>query len=94
MKIVIGDPKSKKSYQIEVPKDKEGALMGLKIGDELEGGLVGAAGYKLLITGGSDGDGTPMREDIKGAHRGRALLSSGSGFGTGFGSDSVVKVHM
>ena|SRR3989338_131555 len=83
MKIVIGDPKSKRSYQVEVPKDKEGALTGLKIGDELEGGIVGAAGYKLAITGGSDKDGTPMRRDIKGAQRVRALLSGGAGFGTG-----------
>ncbi|RLG19798.1 30S ribosomal protein S6e [Candidatus Micrarchaeota archaeon] len=83
MKMVIGDPKSKRSYQVEVPADKQGSLMGLKIGDTVEGGVVGAAGYKLQITGGSDGDGTPMRSDIKGAHRVNALLSSGAGFGTG-----------
>jgi len=47
MKIVIGDPKSKKSCQAEVPKEKQGALVGLKIGDSVDGGLVGASGYKL-----------------------------------------------
>jgi len=81
MKIVIGDPKSKKSYQAEVPAEKQSSFIGLKIGDSMEGGLVGANGYTFEITGGSDSDGIPMRPDLKGAHRIKALLSSGPGFG-------------
>lgn len=83
MKIVIGDPKSKKSCQAEVPKEKQGALVGLKIGESVDGGLVGAGGYKFQITGGSDSDGVPMRPDLKGAQKVSALLSSGVGFGKG-----------
>ena len=83
MKISMGDPKSKKSYQGEVPADKLASLIGVKIGDTLEGALVGASGYKFLITGGSDKDGFPMRKDIRGGQRVRALLSSGTGFGHG-----------
>lgn len=82
MKIVVSDPKEGKSYQAEVPKDKEGALIGRKIGDEVDGGIVGAAGYTLTITGGSDFAGFPMRGDVGGPKRMSALLSSGTGFRT------------
>jgi small subunit ribosomal protein S6e len=71
------------SFQGEVPKDKETALLGLKVGDSFDGGMVGATGYKLQVTGGSDKDGFPMRGDLRGAQRTRALLSSGTGFGHG-----------
>ena len=80
MKIVISDPKEGKSYQADVPKDKEGALIGKKIGDEIDGGIVGAAGYALTIQGGSDFAGFPMRKDIGGPKRMKALLSYGPGF--------------
>ncbi|MFA6036460.1 MAG: 30S ribosomal protein S6e [Candidatus Micrarchaeia archaeon] len=83
MKISIGDPKSKKSYQADVPADKVASLIGMKVGDALEGALVGAGGYKFQITGGSDKEGFPMRGDLRGGQRVRALLSSGTGFGHG-----------
>jgi small subunit ribosomal protein S6e len=37
-------------------------------------------GYKLVITGGSDKDGMPMRGDLPGAVRRRILVSSGVGY--------------
>ena len=80
MKVVISDPKTGKSYQTEIAKDKETSLVGMKLGDPLEGGAVGAAGYKLKITGGSDNDGFPMRSDLKGGRKARLLLSGGVGF--------------
>ena len=79
MKVVISDGKTGRSYQVELPKEKEGAVVGLKIGDQLEGALVGAAGYKLQITGGSDKDGVPMRPDVAGGRRMHTILSSGPG---------------
>lgn len=82
MKLVISDPKTGKSYQAEVPKEKEGALIGRKIGDSIEGAIVGADGYKLQITGGSDSTGVPMRKDIPGGRRIYAILSSGPGIRT------------
>ena len=81
MKIVISDPKSGKSYGIEVPKDKESDFIGKKIGEKLEGGLVGADGYELSITGGSDISGFPMRRDVSGPRRIGVILSSGTGIG-------------
>jgi small subunit ribosomal protein S6e len=80
MKVVISDPKTGRSYQTEITKEKETALSGLKIGDPLDGGAVGASGYKLQITGGSDKDGFPMRKDLRGARKARLLLSGGVGF--------------
>lgn len=79
MKIVVGE-KSGKSYQVEIPKEKDAMLVGKKIGEEFDGGLVGAAGYTLKITGGSDISGFPMRDDVSGSRRASVVLSSGVGF--------------
>ena len=79
MRIVISES-SGKSYQAELPKDKEASVLGKRIGDELDGNLVGAAGYTLLLTGGSDGSGFPMRVEVHGSARKQVLLSDGVGF--------------
>lgn len=78
MRIVISEP-SGKSYQVELAKDKEASLVGKKIGDDLDGNLVGAAGYTLQLTGGSDGSGFPMREEVHGSGRKSILTSDGVG---------------
>jgi len=80
MKIVIGDPKSGKCFGLEIPKDKESHFIGKKISDKVEGGLVGADGYELVITGGSDMAGFPMRRDVSGPRRVGVILSSGAGY--------------
>jgi small subunit ribosomal protein S6e len=80
MKLVISDPKDGKSYQVEIPKESEARLVGTKMGQTIDAGFLGAPGYKLLVTGGSDKEGFPMRSDIPGARRGKFLLSSGQGF--------------
>ncbi len=79
MRIVISEA-SGKSYQLELPKDKEANIVGKKIGDELEGNLVGAAGYALVMTGGSDNAGFPMRSDVHGSARKQILTNDGVGF--------------
>jgi len=80
MKIVISETETGKSYQTELEKGKIGALLGKKLGEKLEGGLVGAAGYELEITGGSDLSGFPMRKDVSGPRRTDVLLSGGVGY--------------
>ena len=80
MKIVISDTKTGKTYQKELEKEKEGRIVGSSIGDEIDGGIVGAAGYKLKITGGSDISGFPMRNDLPGTVRANLLLTKGIGF--------------
>jgi small subunit ribosomal protein S6e len=79
MRVVISEP-SGKSYQVELAKDKESSLVGKKIGDELDGNLVGAAGYTLELTGGSDNSGFPMRVEVHGAAKKLILTSDGVGF--------------
>ena len=79
-KIVVSDPKTGKAKSVEVEGDKATPLIGRKIGDLVDGAIVGMPGVKLLITGGSDKDGFPMRPDIHGGVKTRVLLSGGVGF--------------
>jgi small subunit ribosomal protein S6e len=76
-KICINEPKAKKSWQVE--KDVP-SLIGLKIGDKFDGAPMGLPGFTLEVTGGSDKDGFPMRYDLQGSIRKKALLTSGPGF--------------
>jgi len=78
-KLVVSDPKTRKTYQKEVPQ-KESGLLNRKIGDKVKGDFLGLSGYELEITGGSDKQGFPMRPDIQGIARKRALLTGGPGF--------------
>ncbi len=82
MRIVISDPKTGKSYQAEVPSDREFEVSGKKIGEVIDGSVVGAAGYRLELTGGSDGSGFPMRRDIRAPGRKKVLITEGVGFHT------------
>ncbi|UCD03086.1 MAG: 30S ribosomal protein S6e [Candidatus Aenigmatarchaeota archaeon] len=76
-KLVVSDPKSRKSYQKEVSGE---GIIGKKIGDKFSGSAAGLDGYELQITGGSDKDGFPMRKDVDGGGRKRILLSGPPGF--------------
>ena len=60
-----------------VQLQKIDSLVGKKIGDEFEGGLIGFPGYTLRITGGSDTSGIPMRFDVHGPVKKRILLMRG-----------------
>ena len=66
MKIVYSDPKSGRSAQVELDKEKSALMLNYKIGDVIEGDLVGIHGCKLKITGGSDSSGFPMDRSIQG----------------------------
>ncbi|MBI4416685.1 MAG: 30S ribosomal protein S6e [Euryarchaeota archaeon] len=79
-KAVINDPKAGKSYQRAVSGHLANSLLGKKIGDEIDGLFVQLPGYKLVITGGSDKDGFPMRADLTGPRRRGVLVSGGVGF--------------
>jgi len=72
--------KDGKSKQIEIPEDRQNTLFGKKIGDVLDGSVLGFQGVKIKITGGSDKDGFPMRSDFPGMRRKRVLLTGGVGF--------------
>ena len=55
-------------------------LYGKKIGETIEGDNVGMPGFKLVITGGSDTDGFPMRRDVDGRLRKRILIAPSTGY--------------
>ncbi|MDD5022972.1 MAG: 30S ribosomal protein S6e [Candidatus ainarchaeum sp.] len=80
MKLVISEPKTGKSYQVELSEDKKAFLLDKKIGEKVEGSLIGADGYEMEITGGSDDSGFPMRNDIYGSRKVRAHLGKGVGY--------------
>ncbi len=79
-KLVVSDPKSGKAYNIDVTGAKSNKFVGKPIGSEVEGDAAGLPGYTLMITGGSDKDGVPMRKDLPGQVRRRILVSGGTGY--------------
>lgn len=80
LKIVVSDPKTGRAYNVDASTGVAGAIVGKRIGDELDGGALGLAGYKITITGASDRTGTPARKSLPGAGRKRLLLANGVGF--------------
>lgn len=80
MLVVVSEPSTGKAYTLELKGPMAQGVVGRSIGDTVDGGLVGLAGYTLRITGGSDKDGFPMRRDMPGAVRKRLLIGGGVGF--------------
>ncbi|MEK6937262.1 MAG: 30S ribosomal protein S6e [Nanoarchaeota archaeon] len=75
-KFVISDPKTGKSYQKAVNNEW---FIGKKIGDKVEGNLIGLKNFELLITGGSDKAGFPMRKGVDISGRKKILSGKGTG---------------
>ena len=79
-KAIVNDVKTGKSYNVTVSGHHANSLIGKNIGEVVDGIVVGLPGYKMKITGGSDGNGTPMRSDLPGTKRVKLLLSDSKGF--------------
>lgn len=79
-KLVVSDPKSGKAYNVDVTGPKVNKFIGKPIGSEIDGDSAGLAGYTLVITGGSDKDGVPMRRDLPGQPRRKVLVAGGTGY--------------
>jgi small subunit ribosomal protein S6e len=75
----VSDPKTSKSQSMELKDQQAQPLLGLKIGDEVDGSLFGLQG-RIKITGGSDKAGFPMRADISGGVKKYVLMTKGIGF--------------
>ena len=75
-KFVISDPKTGKSYQKALNSEW---FIGKKIGDKVEGNLFGLKNFELIITGGSDKAGFPMRKGVDIVGRKRILSGKGTG---------------
>jgi len=78
-KVVVADPKTGKSQSMEVKDQQAQPLLGLRIGEELDGSLLGLTG-KVKISGGSDKAGFPMRSDVMGGVKKYVLMTRGIGF--------------
>ncbi len=79
-KLVVSDPKSGKAYNVDITGPKVNKFIGKPIGSEIDGDSAGLAGYTLVITGGSDKDGVPMRHDLPGQPRRKVLVANGTGY--------------
>ena len=79
-KVVVSDPKSGRAYNVDASGGAAGAIVGKSIGDEIDAGTIGLAGYKILITGASDRTGITAKKGIPGAGRRKLLLAGGIGF--------------
>jgi len=79
-KVIISDPETGKSRFVEIEGTQAVPLVGRKLGEIIDGSVVKMSGHKLEITGGSDKDGFPMRPNVHGGVRVRAILSEGVGF--------------
>ena len=77
-KLVFG-LKGGRCVQKEVAEPAAKTLIGKQIGDTIQGDTLGFAGYELLITGGSDYCGFPMRKDVPGFARKKILAVKGIG---------------
>ena len=64
--VVVGDPESGSTYQLEAEEQDANRFIGKSIGEEVDGSAVGLDGYTLEITGGSDDAGRPLNPDVQG----------------------------
>jgi small subunit ribosomal protein S6e len=79
-KIIISDPDSGTSKTIELEETRTVPLIGRRVGEVLDGAIVGLSGHKVRISGGSDKDGFPMRPNVHGGVRRKVILGGGVGF--------------
>lgn len=79
-KIVVSDPETGKSSVAEVEGSRAVPLIGRRIGEALDGSIVGLSAHKVSITGGCDQAGFPMRPDVHGGVKSRVLLGGGVGY--------------
>jgi small subunit ribosomal protein S6e len=78
--LIISDPETGKSERVEIEDSRITPLIGLKIGELLEGASAEMPGFKLKLTGGTDRDGIPMRPDVHGSAKMDIILSDGVGY--------------
>ena len=80
LKIVVSDPKTGRAFNVDASGGVAGAVVGKRIGEEIDAGPLGLSGYKIQITGASDRTGTPAKKSLPGAGRRKLLMGNGVGF--------------
>lgn len=79
-KVIVSDPSTSKSKVVELEGARAVPLIGRRLGETIDGSVMGMAGMKLQLTGGSDKDGFPMRPDVHGGVRVSIIISKSVGF--------------
>jgi small subunit ribosomal protein S6e len=79
-KVVVSDPDTGRTTQVEVEGQDANRFLGRELGDEVDGGAVGLDGATLELTGGSDDAGRPLRSDVAGSALKELLLEGGVGY--------------
>jgi len=79
-KVVVSDPETGKSSVVEVEESRAVPLIGRRIGEIIDGSALGLSGHKVMITGGCDNAGFPMRPDVHGGVKSKVLLGGGVGY--------------
>jgi len=79
-KVVVSDAKTGKSYQLTAKEDDFKKVIGSKLGDTIGGEGFGLAGFKLLITGGTDKAGFALRKGVHGTKAARILIGPSVGY--------------
>ncbi|MBC9986519.1 30S ribosomal protein S6e [Haloferax sp. AS1] len=78
--VVVADPDSGATYQVDVEGQDANRFLGRDLGDEVDGAAVGLDGFTLELTGGSDKAGRPMHPDVPGGALKEILAEDGIGY--------------
>ena len=78
--LVISDPETGTSQKVELEDERMSPLVGLRIGEVIDGTIANLAGHRIQLTGGTDKDGIPMRPDVHGGAKANIILSGGVGY--------------
>jgi small subunit ribosomal protein S6e len=65
--LIISDPDNGTSQKVEIEDQRLRSLVGTRIGSSIDGAIADMPGYSLILTGGTDKDGIPMRPDVHGS---------------------------
>ena len=78
--IIVSNPKTRKAEAKVVEGNQAVPFLGRKINEVMNGSIIGFPSNDIIITGGSDRDGFPMRWDVHGGVKTKILLHDGPGF--------------
>jgi small subunit ribosomal protein S6e len=78
-KVIVSDPETGKSSVVDLEESRAAPLIGRRIGETIDGTVLGLSGHKVLVTGGCDRSGFPMRPDVHGGVKSKVLLGQGVG---------------